>query len=172
MSGCAVALLANWSAAVAQGVDNPIVRDPDGGRPRLLDTRDGAALDAFRWKYRLLIIWAEEPDAVRAQIDDLEDADLIERDLLIVRMFGRVHGFTVAPSGERPPWTRIVDLTDTPFEEGRGEGLRAPDYLAVLIGKDGDEKARWTAPVSASDLFGTIDAMPMRRREVRDEGGR
>ncbi len=145
----------------------PLVQDADDPRPRLLDTREGAPLDVFRWKYRLLIIWAEESDAMRAQIDALDEVALVERDLIVVRMFGRVHGFSVAPSGERPAWARIVDLTDTPFEGGRGKGLRAPDYLAVLIGKDGAEKARWTKPVNASNLFEIIDAMPMRQREMR-----
>ncbi len=44
---------------------------------------------------------------------------------------------------------------------GGGSGFRA-----VLIGKDGGAKASSELPMPASDLFATIDAMPMRRAEM------
>lgn len=40
----------------------------------------------------------------------------------------------------------------------------------VLIGKDGGVKRRWTDQLSITDLFQTIDAMPMRRFEMRQRG--
>ncbi len=36
-----------------------------------------------------------------------------------------------------------------------------------LIGKDGGEKARWTRPVPPTEIWKKIDAMPMRREEMR-----
>ena len=59
--------------------------------------------------------------------------------------------------------------------ETEGDGLSDRDLLvlhmgdgfeAVLVGKDGGVKLRRTAPVSATELFGTIDAMPMRQGEM------
>ena len=47
-------------------------------------------------------------------------------------------------------------------------GVTADGFAAVLIGRDGGEKLRSTEPVSAALLFGTIDAMPVRRREMRE----
>lgn len=41
------------------------------------------------------------------------------------------------------------------------------DYMAWLIGKDGGIKQTFKKPVSASDLFKTIDGMPMRRQEMK-----
>ena len=42
-----------------------------------------------------------------------------------------------------------------------------PDtYATVLIGKDGGEKERFGEPVQPVMLFGLIDRMPMRRREL------
>jgi hypothetical protein len=50
----------------------------------------------------------------------------------------------------------------------------APDvFRVVLVGKDGTEKRRDAEPVTARSIFDTIDAMPMRQREMREssEGG-
>ena len=40
-------------------------------------------------------------------------------------------------------------------------------FTFILIGRDGGEKYRSVTPVMAARLFGQIDAMPMRRSEVR-----
>jgi hypothetical protein len=39
--------------------------------------------------------------------------------------------------------------------------------LWILIGKDGSPKARWSKVPSPDQLFGLIDAMPMRQAEMR-----
>ena len=44
-----------------------------------------------------------------------------------------------------------------------------PAFEAVLIGKDGGEKLRSMAPIPPGRLFETIDAMPMRRQEMRSQ---
>jgi hypothetical protein len=41
----------------------------------------------------------------------------------------------------------------------------------ILVGKDGTEKRRNAAPVTARSIFDTIDAMPMRQREMREDDG-
>lgn len=41
-------------------------------------------------------------------------------------------------------------------------------FLFVLLGKDGTEKARWNRPVDPRWIAETIDAMPMRQREMRE----
>lgn len=45
--------------------------------------------------------------------------------------------------------------------------LPAGAFRVALIGKDGETKRVETAPLPASALFETIDAMPMRRGERR-----
>ncbi len=45
-------------------------------------------------------------------------------------------------------------------------GVSESSFTVVLIGKDGTEKKRYDKPVQPDDLFGTIDQMPMRRREM------
>ena len=41
-------------------------------------------------------------------------------------------------------------------------------FSVVLIGKDGGEKLRRTTPLSSEELFAIVDAMPMRRAEMRE----
>ena len=44
---------------------------------------------------------------------------------------------------------------------------KRPHFEAVLVGKDGGEKLRATTPLTSERLFEIIDAMPMRRQEMR-----
>jgi hypothetical protein len=38
------------------------------------------------------------------------------------------------------------------------------------VGRDGGEKLRSAEPVAPEELFDLVDAMPMRRREMRGKG--
>lgn len=68
------------------------------------------------------------------------------------------------------------DLLFIPVFEGESEaattreqyGVSAGNFEAVLVGKDGGEKFRSSGPVTPEELFERIDAMPMRRREMRE----
>jgi hypothetical protein len=42
-------------------------------------------------------------------------------------------------------------------------------FSVTLIGKDGGEKLRRTKLLAPEELFAIIDAMPMRRAEIRDQ---
>ena len=55
-------------------------------------------------------------------------------------------------------------------EVARRYGAGTNDFLVVLIGKDGHQAFRGADPVTALDLEERIDAMPMRRDEVRRRG--
>ncbi|GJE76267.1 DUF4174 domain-containing protein [Methylorubrum suomiense] len=49
----------------------------------------------------------------------------------------------------------------------RALGLPADAFRAVLVGKDGGAKLTSAEPIPPQTLFSTIDAMPMRRNEMR-----
>jgi hypothetical protein len=49
----------------------------------------------------------------------------------------------------------------------RDLGLHLTGFEVVLIGKDGGVKQRSTQPLAPTELFGTVDKMPMRRQEMR-----
>ncbi len=61
-----------------------------------------------------------------------------------------------------PVWAGLVER-DFVIETRFG----APAFSVVLIGKDGGEKLRRQAPLAPAELFAIVDAMPMRREEMR-----
>ena len=46
-------------------------------------------------------------------------------------------------------------------------GIQPPQFVVVLIGKDGGVKQKSSQPIPPADLFGIVDQMPMRREEIR-----
>ena len=53
-----------------------------------------------------------------------------------------------------------------PLVRGR-LGIGPTDFRILLIGKDGGVKASYSEVPELSEVFGLIDAMPMRRDEMR-----
>ncbi|WP_417724986.1 DUF4174 domain-containing protein [Salipiger sp.] len=107
-------------------------------------------LAGLRWKHRVLLIFAPSGTDGRylrqLALLELTEPGLKARDMLI-----------------------LSDLA------GRGvSALRdrfAPDgFRVVLLGKDGLVKLDRSGLVRPADLFGLIDGMPMRRREMREAG--
>jgi len=64
-----------------------------------------------------------------------------------------------------PPVLRILSESNGAVARAYEAGLYATPFY--LIGKDGAIKMARPAPPSLRELFGTIDAMPMRREEMR-----
>jgi hypothetical protein len=123
-----------------------------------------AGMQRFQWQNRPLLVFAPGPDepALRRQLeiarthaDGWRDRDMV----------------TIVVAGERP-----VTVDGTPAKELANAELRrryeVPDqaFAAILVGKDGTKKLRRDRPISAARLFERIDVMPMRRREMRDDG--
>ena len=107
-------------------------------------------LDAYRWRARVLVLSAPEAGDVRlkAQRAALASArrGAAERDLVVLEAVG---------DGAEAAALR------------RRLALPAADFRAVLVGKDGGAKLTADAPIPPQTLFSTIDAMPMRRDEMR-----
>lgn len=105
---------------------------------------------------RVVVIEADGPanaeaiaqaDALLAQRDGLR-----ERDMVVFARFG-----------DAPAVQLFGDASSLPR---RAAGASRGPFLVLLFGKDGGEKLRSSQPVSAEDLFGLIDGMPMRRQEM------
>ena len=116
-------------------------------------TDAGAAADplaSYRWKARVLVVSAPAPDdrALLAQRQALASVDAAarERDLVLIEASG---------DDARAQALR------------RRVGLPRDAFGAVLVGKDGGTKLSSTEPIPPQRLFSTIDAMPMRRDEMR-----
>lgn len=102
------------------------------------------SLASYRWSRRVLLLFADSPTDPRllAQQADLKAhaAGLSERDMIVI---------VSADSALR-------------------RDVRAPEgFAVVLVGKDGGVKLRRSSPIPFADLAATVDAMPMRRDEMR-----
>ncbi len=119
-----------------------------------------SSMDDYVWEKRPLILFApDETHAIRAAqssaLENQSDA-LRERDMVFIEVIGQ----TTHIDGHAAPELHADTLR-------RRYGVAAGDAVALLVGKDGGVKLRQTRAIEASTLFETIDAMPMRRHEIR-----
>jgi hypothetical protein len=114
-------------------------------------------LSTYKWKNRLLLVFAAPGEEYEEQLRLLEglEPEFEERDLLL----GLLH-----EAGE-------LDGTPVPPEDTmqlrQKFSVEPYSFATILVGKDGGEKFRSNAPAPAEEVFRRIDAMPMRRREMR-----
>ena len=117
-------------------------------------------LAPHHWEDRLLIAFSPTSDDNRLQSTlelAADNADAFaDRDLLV--------GTVLEESGS---------LGERPLSADECEGLRKAfsvppaEFTVILVGKDGGEKLRLDRPPRAEELFGLIDAMPMRIWEMQ-----
>jgi hypothetical protein len=120
-----------------------------------------APMDDYRWKYRPVLIFA--PTKQNAQF--VEQKRVIaaaqgafqDRDIVVVYVVGNRVSTQFGPR----PGSSAAALRNA-YSVGQGE------FRAILIGKDGGVKLRSSKPFSRLRLSRVIDAMPMRRQEMRD----
>lgn len=107
-------------------------------------------LDDFLWLARPVIVFADTPADPRfqEQMDLLSERTgaLAERDVVI-----------------------IID-TDPQANSDIRRKLRPRGFMLTLVGKDGGVKLRKPLPWSVREINRSIDKMPMRRQEIRDQG--
>ncbi len=108
------------------------------------------ALDAYRWRSRVLVLSVSDPG----------DAKLAAQRASLAAVRGGLRGRDLAVLEAVGDGPEAASLR-------RRLGLPAKTFRAVLIGKDGGAKLASDAPIPPRTLFGTIDAMPMRREEMR-----
>ena len=107
-------------------------------------------LNDFLWKKRLLVVTGQ-PAATRASLDSSK-AGLSERDIRI---------FFLSEPGIDPALARQLR-----------ERLKVRPGVeeVLLLGKDGRTTLRWkVGKFTIADLFANIDAMPMRKSEMRGD---
>ena len=112
-------------------------------------TQNEAGLSEFVWKKRPVVVFADSDADPRysEQIDLLMASlpDLAERDVVV-----------------------LTD-TDPAARSDLRLKLRPRGFMLVIIGKDGGVKLRKPLPWDVREISRTIDKMPMRKREVRDQ---
>lgn len=126
-------------------------------------------LDAHRWEHRLLLVFAssDRADSLEKQEDRFEghDAGFRDRDLLLLTITGEATGTLREAPGTEP--RRLTEAAVGRLYDHFGVPVEA--FRVVLVGKDGTEKHRDAEPVTVRSVFDTIDAMPMRQREMRED---
>jgi len=122
---------------------------------------DSIDLNAYRWKQRLLFLFvpsADDPSYLSLKVEIEHQAkEVLDRDLLIAHVLEKGEG--------RLGMERL--------SSGQGYSLRkylsVPPgrFMSILVGKDGGVKFRQDRMVGLQDIFRVIDAMPMRRQEMK-----
>jgi hypothetical protein len=128
------------------------------GRP--IDVVD---LGRYRWKNRLLFLFSPSSEipayqSLNRELNRNHDG-VRDRDLLVFRILEQ--GSSAMDSQEISP-QGAINLR-------RRFGVNQGTFTVVLVGKDGGVKLQRPGPVSLSDIFGLIDSMPMRQREMQEK---
>jgi hypothetical protein len=128
-----------------------------------MQTDQNPLLKSYLWQNRLLLIFTphDQTELYREQLAELngQERGMQERDLLVLHVFP---DHIILPGGVR-------------LEEEQAQSLRnhfiiaKSETLSLLIGKDGTEKLRSRDLLSSQRLFLTLDAMPMRQQEMRQD---
>lgn len=122
----------------------------------------GEMFERYLWQNRVIVILSpgiDNKDRTQ-QLETLttNQSGLKERDIVI---WDIVHYERISVDGEHKP-----QLWTPPFYDQFKVDKK--DFTFILIGKDGEEKLRKNNTVSAEELFAIIDAMPMRKREMKN----
>lgn len=122
-----------------------------------------ASLESLQWKYRVLVVFANEPFATAA-LENLRvfATETEERDMVwFLLANSKLHTNYPGKLGNRLREHLLNHyFTPTPAET-----------MVLLIGKDGGVKSRGS-DLDLEATFGLIDQMPMRKAEMRRSGDR
>ena len=121
-------------------------------------------LRPLRWQNRVLLLYTD--NLMHPQYQKMEEALLMEekevdaRKLVVYTILGQ----KVSRGLPAKTWQDDLHLREASQNLGKGFGLE-------LIGLDGGVKYRSTSAVSLQELWALIDGMPMRRAELKNQGG-
>ncbi len=137
---------------------------PSAGCPAQPNT-----LRAMRGCYRPLLVFApslDNPQLVQ-EFDQLKahTVELKSRSVLYVPIVPEGHNQPI-PSSKVP----TARLSEDELAAMRHRfKVEPPEFLVILIGKDGEEKLSNKSPVTVDQIDRLIDSMPMRKIEMRPE---
>ena len=127
------------------------------------------SMQQFHWGNRPLLLFAisaEDGDYQKQKADlDAHAAGLAGRDVVLIECLGTRNGHVRAP-GKPPQMLQVEDVEELRLKYD----VDLNDFALILVGKDGTEKRREAGAVAVEVIFEQIDAMPMRREEMGEEG--
>ncbi|WP_420860897.1 DUF4174 domain-containing protein [Algirhabdus cladophorae] len=132
----------------ATGLDDPL--EAWRAMPtQVFSSEEIGALDPFLWVARPIVVFADSENDPRFQT---------QMELLLARL----------PALEERDVVLVTD-TDPAAGSALRLSLRPRGFMVALIGKDGGVKLRKPFPWDVREFSRSIDKMPMRQQEIRDE---
>lgn len=135
-----LAVLLGGTMAAAQAVEEP--------ETSIFLDDDVEDLTQFVWEKRPIVVFADSPAdpnfGLQMEYLELRAEELAERDVVV-----------------------LTD-TDPSVQSALRTKLRPRGFMLVLIGKDGSVKLRKPYPWDVRQLMRSIDKMPVRQREIRE----
>lgn len=126
-----------------------------------LPAHTSPVLQPYIWEYRVLIIFT--PSALHPkyekQLQELKKVQegLIDRDLFIIKNY---KGNTIFAD------ERLLTKAEN-HHLRKHFNLSPKTFTVILVGKDGTKKLKTNKILTSKKLFAVIDAMPMRREEMK-----
>ncbi len=123
-----------------------------------------AILEEYQWKNRVVLVFTQAQDQLYQQqlnVFNEKHSGMLDRDLLVFTILPKS---VIAPN-EKELGAEVADKLQQKYHTQPNE------FAVVLIGKDGGQKLKKNSLLSTEKLFGIIDQMPMRRREMREKPG-
>lgn len=118
-----------------------------------------------RWQDRVILVHTPEVDKERweGQLGILaaDPLGLAERKLVVYQIREGYYRKGLNPKGD---WIKMESSASSP-------SITIQGFEIILIGLDGGIKLRQNEYLSLAELFALIDGMPMRRAEIRRQGG-
>jgi len=119
-------------------------------------------LDQYKWKNRLILIFANsQQDSILLKTQQqaiIYKDEIIDRDLLLI--------YSVEKGKSAANDSLLPDSVSSALREKYD--VPQGSFSIILIGKDGGEKLRQVGRIDFKEIFGRIDAMPMRQSEMRE----
>ncbi|WP_047049521.1 DUF4174 domain-containing protein [Vibrio mexicanus] len=110
------------------------------------------------WEHRSIIYFAPTNDEYVEQFlleTLMKECELEDRDLITL--------VVTADGDSMPKWVKDEFNLEGLYNM---HGVAPYSHTAVLIGKDGGEKLRWSKSTDWQQVIETIDSMPMRKAEM------
>lgn len=118
-----------------------------------------------QWQDRVILIYTPDADEDRwkSQLAILatDPAGLAERKLVVYQIREGYYRKGLKPKGD---WIKMESSASSP-------SITIQGFEIILIGLDGGIKLRQNEYLSLAELYALIDGMPMRRAELRRQGG-
>lgn len=118
-----------------------------------------------QWQDRVILIHTPSSDEERwknqLEILAADPTGLAERKLVVYQIRDNHYRHGLSTQGD---WKKLTSPPADPFLSGEG-------FEIILIGLDGGVKLRQNELLPLAELFALIDGMPMRKAEIRRQGG-